>query len=98
MKYVRILFYILLAIPAIILIMVIWPKGSVEDQLASRNVPALGYGIIMNGEVTESDVIGELEAGVEVPDNAIFNVADSAISIGVTLLILFGNKLFPKTN
>ena len=27
--------------------------------------------------------------------NAIFNVADSAISIGVTLLILFGNKLFP---
>jgi signal peptidase II len=30
--------------------------------------------------------------------NAIFNVADSAISIGVTLLILFGNKLFPKTN
>ena len=30
--------------------------------------------------------------------NAIFNVADSAISIGVTLLILFGNKLFPTTN
>ncbi len=75
MKYVRILFYILLAIPVIIFIMIVWPKGSIADQLASRNVPALGYGIIMNGEVTESDVIGELEAGIEAPDNAIFNVA-----------------------
>lgn len=28
--------------------------------------------------------------------NAIFNVADSAISIGVTMLILFNKKTFPK--
>ena len=28
--------------------------------------------------------------------NAIFNVADSAITIGVTILIIFGNKIFPK--
>ncbi|MFC2126926.1 lipoprotein signal peptidase [Bacteroidota bacterium] len=30
--------------------------------------------------------------------NAIFNVADSAITIGVTILIVFGNKIFPKEN
>ncbi|HHB52744.1 MAG TPA: lipoprotein signal peptidase, partial [Saprospiraceae bacterium] len=28
--------------------------------------------------------------------NAIFNVADSAITIGVALLILFNKKVFPK--
>ncbi len=30
--------------------------------------------------------------------NAIFNVADSAITIGVMILIFFGNKIFPKEN
>lgn len=28
--------------------------------------------------------------------NAIFNIADSAITIGVAILIIFGNKIFPK--
>ncbi len=28
--------------------------------------------------------------------NAIFNIADSAITIGVTILIVFGNTIFPK--
>lgn len=28
--------------------------------------------------------------------NAIFNVADSAITIGVSILVVFGNKIFPK--
>ncbi len=28
--------------------------------------------------------------------NAIFNIADSAISIGVAILIIFGNKILPK--
>lgn len=28
--------------------------------------------------------------------NAIFNIADSAITIGVMIMIFFGNKLFPK--
>lgn len=28
--------------------------------------------------------------------NAIFNVADSAITVGVAILIIFGNKIFPK--
>lgn len=28
--------------------------------------------------------------------NAIFNVADSAITVGVSILIIFGNKIFPK--
>ncbi|MDH3382387.1 MAG: signal peptidase II, partial [Flavobacteriaceae bacterium] len=30
--------------------------------------------------------------------NAIFNVADSAISIGVMLLIIFNKKVFPEEN
>ncbi len=29
--------------------------------------------------------------------NAIFNIADSAISMGVTLMILFNKRIFPKT-
>lgn len=28
--------------------------------------------------------------------NAIFNIADSAITIGVVMLIVFGNKIFPR--
>ncbi len=30
--------------------------------------------------------------------NAIFNIADSAISIGVMILLFFNKKVFPKTN
>ena len=74
----KILTYLIRAIIALVLIVVglmIWPKGSLEQQLASNNVPALAYGIIENGELQKVVVAGELAAGQPASDNAIFNVA-----------------------
>lgn len=43
--------------------------------MQNRHVPAVGIGVIEEGKVIRSEVIGELEAGVVAAPNAIFNVA-----------------------
>lgn len=59
----------------LIIILMAWPKGSIETQLKNNNVPAIAYAIIENGTIKELKVIGELEKGVPAPENSIFNVA-----------------------
>lgn len=75
MKLLKYLGYIIIAIITLLVVMVYWPKGSLLSQMEYRNVPALGYAIIENGEVVKSEVLGELEEGVSAPENTIFNVA-----------------------
>jgi CubicO group peptidase (beta-lactamase class C family) len=43
--------------------------------LAENNVPAVGIGIIENGELKSVKVFGELQKNVPAPVNAIFNIA-----------------------
>ena len=48
---------------------------TIQKWLAENKVPAVGIGIIENGEVTYVKVFGELKKGVPAPDNTIFGVA-----------------------
>lgn len=75
MKILKYIFYLFVGIILLIVILVIWPKGSIETQLKNNNVPALAYAVIENGKITELEVVGELEKGVPAKNDAIFNVA-----------------------
>jgi len=50
-------------------------EDKINNWLVEYNVPAVGIGIIENGEVTFAKVFGEIKKGVPAPDNAIFGVA-----------------------
>ena len=50
-------------------------------------VPAVGVGVIENGEISYIKVFGELQKGVPAPDDAIFNVASITKTV-VTMLTL----------
>ena len=75
MKYLKYFGYFLLGLISLLIILMIWPKGSIATQLKNNNVPALAYAIIENGEIQELEVVGELEKGVVATKNSIFNVA-----------------------
>ena len=75
MKLLKYLLGFLLFLLLLITVLLIWPKGSWEEQLQRNNVPALAYGIIENGQLQEVKVIGDLTPGHPAPDDAIFNVA-----------------------
>jgi CubicO group peptidase (beta-lactamase class C family) len=79
--------YLVLFLLGILLILLIYPKGSLETQLKNRNVPAIGYAIIEGGELVESKVVGDLEKGVEAPENAIFNVASVTKPVFATMAL-----------
>ncbi|MEJ2629225.1 MAG: hypothetical protein P8078_11785 [bacterium] len=51
-------------------------EEKVNNWLTEYNVPAVGIGIIENGNITYARVLGELEKGIPAPDNAVFNVAN----------------------
>ena len=53
MKFLRYLLYLLLTLVLIILALLLWPKGSLEKQLTSWNVPATGIGMIEDGKIVE---------------------------------------------
>lgn len=58
------------------------------NQVASFMPPEGGYGTLFHGKVVDMFAFSFF--------NPVFNVADSSISIGVTLLILFNKRAFPK--
>jgi CubicO group peptidase (beta-lactamase class C family) len=62
-------------------------KDSIEEYLIEYNVPAVGIGVIEDGELRQVKVYGELKKGTPAPDNAIFNVASLSKPIS-TLLVL----------
>ncbi len=62
-------------------------KDSIEEYLIEYNVPAVGIGVIEDGELRQVKVYGELKKGTPAPDNAIFNVASLSKPIS-TLLTL----------
>ena len=48
-------------------------REKIEALMAEYDVPALGIGIIENGEISYINVFGELQEGVPAPENTIFN-------------------------
>lgn len=50
-------------------------QEEIEKLMREKNVPALGVGIIEDGELRQIKVYGELRKDVPAPYNAIFNVA-----------------------
>ncbi len=62
-------------------------EEKVNNWLTEYNVPAVGIGIIENGNITYARVLGELEKGIPAPDNAVFNVASMTKPV-VTMLTL----------
>ena len=50
-------------------------EDKVQSWLTENNVPAVGIGIIEDGEIKYVKVIGELKKGVPAIDNAIFSIA-----------------------
>jgi len=50
-------------------------EEEIETLLSQENVPALGLGIIRNGQLKEIQVFGNLKEGVSAPYNSIFKVA-----------------------
>jgi CubicO group peptidase (beta-lactamase class C family) len=60
---------------------------NVKKWMSEYDVPAVGLGIIENGEIAYVKVLGELEKGVPAPKNTIFNVASITKTV-VTLLTL----------
>lgn len=86
----RIIKYLLFLVLAVIVFMIaamLFPKGSLEDQLVKAKVPALGYVVIEEGKIIESRVIGELESGVPAPRDAIFNVASVTKPVFATMVM-----------
>ena len=51
------------------------PEPPLERELKIWNVPALGLGVIKEGELKEIQVLGELSEGIPAPYNTRFNVA-----------------------
>jgi len=64
----------------------------VPQWLEKYEVPAVGIGIIENGEIVFLKVYGELQKGIPAPDNTIFNVA----SITKTVTTMLTLKLVDK--
>ncbi len=47
----------------------------IEKIMRDNKIPAIGYGIIENAELTKIEVLGSLSNGKKAPHNTIFNVA-----------------------
>ena len=60
---------------------------NVKQWMAEYDVPAVGLGIIENGEIVYAKVFGELEKGVPAPENTIFNVASITKTVVTSLTL-----------
>jgi len=59
----------------------------ITEWMSEYDVPAVGIGIIENGEISYLNVIGELQEGIPAPKNTIFNVASITKTV-ITMLTL----------
>lgn len=91
-KISKYLLFTIIAVSILLLILMIFPKGDLQDQLKNKNVPALGYAIIKNGKITESNVIGYLKEGVPAGQDAIFNVASVTKPLFATMALQLIDK------
>jgi len=64
-------------------------QEKIPAWLSENDVPAVGIGLIENGEIKYVKVFGELKKGAPAPDNTIFNVA----SITKTVVVMLTLKL-----
>jgi len=66
----------------------------IEKWLKSINIPALGIGVINNGQLQQVKVFGELDKGKAAPYNTIFNVASLAkpVTAMVALKLISSGK------
>lgn len=62
-------------------------QKAIEELMHEKNVPALGVGIIEDGELRQVKVYGELKKDTPAPYNAVFNIASLSKPIA-TLLTL----------
>lgn len=62
-------------------------QENIEALMAEYAVPAVGIGIIEEGEISYMNVFGELQEGVPAPGNTIFNVASITKTV-ITMLTL----------
>ena len=62
-------------------------RDHIENLLAEHRIPAVGIGVIRDGEVLYTGVYGESRPGVPAPDDAVFSVASLTKPI-VSLLTL----------
>jgi len=93
-KQLKYIGYFILSLLLLVIVLMAWPKGTLESQMAYRNVPALGYAVVENGEAKSSAVIGELEKGIPAPYNTIFNVASVTKPVfGLVILKLIDAKV-----
>lgn len=62
-------------------------EKKVETWLTDNNVPAVGIGLIENGQIKYVKVFGELKKGVPAPDNTIFCIASITKTIAAMLTL-----------
>ena len=63
------------------------PDDKVNQWMSEYDVPAVGIGIVEEGEIRYAKVLGEIEKGIPAPNNTIFNVASITKPV-VTIMTL----------
>ena len=64
-------------------------EDKIQGWMTENNVPAVGVGLIENGQIRYIKVFGELQKGIKAPDNTIFCIA----SITKTIVAMLTLKL-----
>lgn len=59
----------------------------VPNWMDENDVPAVGIGLIENGEIKSINVLGELKDSIPAPKNTIFNIASVTKTIGTMLTL-----------
>lgn len=72
------------------------PGDSVLYAMMKKfSIPALGVGVIENGKISSTKVLGELRKGIPAPDNTLFQVASlTKPLVEMTVLRLVSKKLW----
>jgi CubicO group peptidase (beta-lactamase class C family) len=62
-------------------------ENKIQGWLTENNVPAVGVGLIENGEIKFIKVFGEIKKGIPAPNNTIFSVASITKPVVATLTL-----------